>query len=83
MNHDIVVTLRRWARNSNEQGAHEAVIGLITAADEIERLRAERDEARRMVCSLKAASVTQAFPREHFATIHGWDCFDTDTKENT
>lgn len=71
----IVATLRRWARNANEQGAHEAVLGLLVAADEIERTRAERDEAQRMVCIMKAQSVTYAFPPEHFAKQHGWDCF--------
>ena len=41
MSEDIVATLRMWAKNANEQGVSEAVIGLHAAADEIERLRAE------------------------------------------
>ena len=38
-----MATLRLWARNANEQGVTNAVDGLQAAADEIERLRAERD----------------------------------------
>lgn len=43
------------------------------AADEIERLHAERDEARRMWCELMAANT--AAHREQVANRHGWDCF--------
>lgn len=45
------------------------------AADEIERIVKERDEVRRWVCIMKAQSVTYAYPAEHFAREHGWDCF--------
>ena len=41
MSDDIVETLRRWAGNALEQNSLEAFNGLTTAADEIERLRAE------------------------------------------
>ena len=43
------------------------------AADEIERLRAERDEARRMYCG----RVSRDVPLDAFdiAKNHGWDCF--------
>jgi hypothetical protein len=48
------------------------------AADEIERLRAERDEARRQVCMADANYLpTMADPRRE-AKRRGWDCF----KEN-
>lgn len=40
------------------------------------KLRKERDEARRWVCIMKAQSVTYAYPPEHFAKEHGWDCFE-------
>ena len=40
------------------------------------KLREERDEARRWVCIMKAMSVTYAYPPEHFAKEHGWDCFE-------
>ena len=41
-----------------------------------DELRRERDEARRWVCVMKAMSVTYAYPPEHFAREHGWDCFE-------
>ena len=43
------------------------------AADEIERLRAERDEARREVCEL-LYNRQGGWPKEH-AIERGWDCF--------
>ena len=48
------------------------------AADEIERLRAERDQARREVCELRTDI---GFSRPivsymvEFAASRGWDCF--------
>ena len=39
---------------------------------EIERLRAERDEARRMICRLH---FTSAELQHDFAKAKGWDCF--------
>jgi uncharacterized membrane-anchored protein YhcB (DUF1043 family) len=44
---------------------------------EIERLRKERDEARREICESTAESA-DLYPRE-FAEKMGWDCY----KENT
>jgi hypothetical protein len=59
------------------------------AADEIERLRAERDEARREVCGLLVACHTDPDddkPDPNLKHIHagirGWDCFKED-KEDT
>ena len=76
---DIVVRLRLWSDNAKEQDATEIVVGLCKAADEIERLRAERDEARREVCMAEANHLpTMADPRRE-AKRRGWDCF----KENT
>jgi hypothetical protein len=57
-------------------GACEAVSDLRWAANQIEMLTAQRDEARRWVCYQKAASVTYCYPPEHFAKQHRWDCFD-------
>ena len=85
MTEDIVATLRRWAKNANEQGVQEAVDGLTAAADEIERLRKERDEAMRRVCDdairngrvyRRAGSynVRCQTPQE-VAEMMGWDCF--------
>ncbi len=60
---DIVTRLHR----------HRCVTGIRTviddAADEIERLRAERDEARRLVCAQSYDD-----PRG-VARQLGWDCF--------
>ena len=61
MSDDIVALLRTWSRQAAEQGVAEVTDGLLAAADEIERLRAElvsttnkltaeRDEARRSYC---------------------------------
>jgi hypothetical protein len=59
------------------------------AADEIERLRAERDEVRRKLCSIECENDTDwlsgPFPMKHstpqmFARLHGWDCFKEDGK---
>ena len=50
------------------------------AADEIERLRGERDEARRRNCEL----LHEGYGRspEEWAERKGWDCF-KENKENT
>ena len=61
--------------------------GAFGAADEIERLRAERDEARREICRrdhlLDTDWLNSPFPMQvssprMFADLYGWDCF----KEN-
>ena len=57
--------------------------GAFGAADEIERLRAERDEARREVCQLMRADDYNApFDGTVFecATHRGWDCFKENAK---
>jgi uncharacterized small protein (DUF1192 family) len=41
---DIVARLRAWAIGADEQGVQEVSNGLKFAADEIERLRAEREQ---------------------------------------
>lgn len=41
--------------------------------NEMRRMMAERDEARRMWCELMAANT--AAHREQVANRHGWDCF--------
>jgi hypothetical protein len=47
------------------------------AADEIERLRAERDEARREICLLRASSTNAtekvSFEMIAYAASRGWD----------
>jgi hypothetical protein len=61
---------------------------MLEAADTIERLRAERDDARQEACCLLSSTcdLEAAIPvgtivhstgpsPEHFARIRGWDCF--------
>jgi hypothetical protein len=45
------------------------------AADEIERLRKERDEARREVCDLKSFNYDQRISPEAYAALNKWDCY--------
>lgn len=47
---------------------------MLAAADEIERLRAKRDEARREICHMVFAS-GGIRPAEYAKAI-GWDCFE-------
>lgn len=82
---DIVTLLRAWSKQAAEQGVAEVTDGLLAAADEIERLRAERDEARRRVCEM-SLQIGKVFRRvdgktvevttpEGCAEIMRWDCF--------
>ena len=43
------------------------------AADEIERLTAERDEARQMYCKMTSRDNVES--ARYIADRHGWDCF--------
>jgi hypothetical protein len=61
MTDDIVARLR-------STGGLDARL-LCAAADEIERLRAERDEARRLICDLSWVDSREV------AKQMGWDCF--------
>ena len=54
MSDDIVALLRAWSRQAAKRGVAEVSDDLLAAADEIERLRAERDKARREVCTFVA-----------------------------
>lgn len=50
--------------------------GAFEAADEIERLRAERDEARRRICEMEAECIV--YPPcspQQYAIRMDWDCF--------
>lgn len=64
MNNDIVARLR-------STGGLDARL-LCAAADEIERLRAERDEARREVCELSYFGKEDV---REYAKHRGWDCY--------
>jgi hypothetical protein len=65
--HDIVTRLRGVFHNDRSVELMNRA-----AADEIERLRAERDEARRMVCALDADIMEDQM---EYAIHREWDCF--------
>jgi hypothetical protein len=52
---------------------------LLDAADEIERLRKERDEARREVCEWEH-HWDKTSSEQYYADKRGWDCFKGDSK---
>jgi hypothetical protein len=56
---------------------------LISAADEIERLTAERDEARRHLCDLyvKGQPSSSNMTDQDYAAELGWDCFKEGTSQ--
>ena len=49
---------------------------MLEAADTIERLTAERDEARRMYCKMTSRDNVES--ARYIADRHGWDCFKAD-----
>lgn len=63
-----------WLRNRARQESNVAPVWRVleAAAEEVERLRAERDAARREY-SMLAASVARCSP-SHIARQRGWDC---------
>ena len=66
----LVTDLRAWGTNGY----------MMQAADEIERLIKERDEARREVCQFRSTSYPHDMKEVYeIADSRGWDCF----KENT
>ena len=56
---------------------------MVEAAAEIERLRAERDEARREVSFLRPSVCLGAQTAHEYADARGWDCFDQDNWPST
>lgn len=85
---DIVTTLRRESfyrptSRINEFGKPQMGFELMSinlqAADEIERLREERDEARRLWCMAveEIESGMTNDTRYEVAESKGWDCFNT------
>ena len=66
-------SLSRWTSGKLKFPQRITLIG--EAADEIERLRRERDEARREACR----GFDPCFP-EQIAKQRGWDCFKEDGK---
>jgi hypothetical protein len=83
MSRDIVNRLRLWADWLHDRCPDTAVMSdLRDAADEIERLRAERDEARRKICKIESEAICDP-PRspQKYAILMGWDCFKQNTDE--
>jgi hypothetical protein len=64
--------LRIWADGLEIIHSHAQALMARTAADEIERLIAERDEARRTVCALDADTTEDQI---EYAKHRGWDCY--------
>jgi hypothetical protein len=68
---DIVDRLRiNWTSLTKRQNAERN-----EAADEIERLRRERDEARREACLFKSRRKNGVMSPMEIARLRGWDCF--------
>jgi hypothetical protein len=83
---DIVARLRQFdadlekeiADGEHGDGGHLWVIPfdcLLQAADEIERLREERDEARRIICHDESYNHKSGVTPREVAIDRGWDCF--------
>ena len=80
--HYIHCAIREIERLRQEYGEARRAIGeslqsLIHLRQEQNALRAERDEARRMICRLH---FTSAELQHDFAKAKGWDCFKEDGK---
>ena len=73
--------------NMNPEFMREMSQLWIAAANEIERLREERDEARRIACEMeeRLGCDESGYPKNGLAQDHakrrGWDCFKEDTDE--
>lgn len=76
-----VEALKRAIRNNDRDIADliQQRLELISNAD---KLRAERDEARREVCKLKAWNAQERLGPEGYALLRKWDCFARDTSEH-
>jgi hypothetical protein len=76
---DIVAQLRAWAsticsiRGDATPGRKSQMVR--DAADEIERLRTERDEARREVSYMRPSVCLGAQTANEYSRERGWDCF--------
>ncbi len=63
---------RELAKRLRETGGLDPMM-VLQGAEVIERLIAERDEARRMVCRSKS---TETKLQHSYAKVKGWDCFE-------
>lgn len=71
--HGLIVV--RWHYISTMEEWRNDVDLCADAADEIDRLRAERDEARQEVCNLRPSVCLGSQTAAEFAKHRGWDCF--------
>lgn len=76
MTPDIVVRVIAWSTWLDER-CPDTDVGndLREATDEIARLRAERDEARRRLCLEWEEHGPVRLNKEQIAMRYGWDCF--------
>jgi hypothetical protein len=81
---DITDWLRKYADLNVLDGSSQAKelmarvdAKLYIAADTIDQLTKERDEARRIACELKT---TNQQGKYSFAIIMGWDCYEKETQ---
>lgn len=74
MSNDIVARLRALAAEfPSLNGIMDNEFA--NAADEIERLRKERDEARRIICQDESYNHKSGVTPREVAIDRGWDCF--------
>jgi hypothetical protein len=81
MSDDIVRSLERLMCSKEACGDMRIYMAAKLAAAEIQRLRAERDEARREVCLLRA-STTSAVSIYGYAAERGWEEIFADDPEH-
>ena len=74
--------LRNFAADldDRDEATQQELDMLRLSANEMERLRKERDEARRMHCR-HAARYSEYDTPEDIADFHKWDCFNEETEE--
>jgi hypothetical protein len=77
MSKDIVERMRFWSKTRNDNPTPWN-LDCGYAADAIERLTAERDEARREVSFLRPSVCLGAQTAHEYAKSRGWDCFKED-----
>lgn len=77
MSEDIVTRLRAVLHNdrSVELMNHEAAEEIMQLRQQVSDLRAERDEARREVCTLKYWNFNGSIDPRGYAVLRKWDCF--------
>jgi hypothetical protein len=74
VNEDIIETLRSIQFSDAACGNLRIAMGMKLAIYEIERLTAERDDARKEVCLWQG--LDNGKTSEEVAKVRGWDCFE-------